>query len=65
VLLSGTFGNVLVLDWVIQCTARDEISYQEMIGDIPLASHPNTKKVLVTGGGDGGVVREILGHDSV
>ena len=39
--------------------------YQEMIAHIPLASHPNPKKVLVIGGGDGGVVREVLKHDTV
>ena len=32
---------------------------------MPLASHPNPKRVLVVGGGDGGVVREVLKHDSV
>lgn len=32
---------------------------------MPLASHPNPKKVLVIGGGDGGVVREVLKHDTV
>ena len=42
-----------------------EISYQEMIAHIPLASHPDPKKVLVIGGGDGGVVREVLKHKSV
>lgn len=36
-----------------------------MIAHIPLASHPNPKKVLVIGGGDGGVVREALKHESV
>lgn len=39
--------------------------YQEMIAHLPLASHPNPKKVLVIGGGDGGVVREVLKHDTV
>lgn len=62
---SETYGNVLVLDGVIQCTERDEFSYQEMIAHIPLASHPNPEKVLVIGGGDGGVVREVLKHDGV
>ncbi|KAL5480610.1 hypothetical protein ACEPAI_1881 [Sanghuangporus weigelae] len=62
---SSTYGNVLVLDDVIQCTERDEFSYQEMIAHLPLASHPNPKKVLVIGGGDGGVVREVLKHESV
>lgn len=36
-----------------------------MITHIPMASHPNPKKVLVVGGGDGGVVREVLKHASV
>lgn len=36
-----------------------------MIAHLPLASHPNPKKVLVIGGGDGGVIREALKHDSV
>ncbi|KZV66301.1 saccharopine dehydrogenase [Peniophora sp. CONT] len=62
---SETYGNVLVLDGVIQCTERDEFSYQEMITHLPMASHPNPKKVLVIGGGDGGVVREVLKHDTV
>ncbi|KAF7322752.1 Saccharopine dehydrogenase [Mycena chlorophos] len=62
---SETFGNVLVLDGVIQCTERDEFSYQEMIAHLPLASHPNPQKVLVIGGGDGGVVREVLKHSTV
>jgi spermidine synthase / saccharopine dehydrogenase (NADP+, L-glutamate-forming) len=39
--------------------------YQEMIAHLPLASHPNPKKVLVIGGGDGGVVREVLKHETV
>ncbi|CAJ0747972.1 4405_t:CDS:10 [Entrophospora sp. SA101] len=62
---SETYGNVLVLDGVIQCTERDEFAYQELITHIPMTCHPNPKKVLVIGGGDGGVIREIVKHDSV
>ena len=36
-----------------------------MIAHIPLSSHPNPKQVLVIGGGDGGVIREVLKHVTV
>ncbi|XP_019185169.1 PREDICTED: spermidine synthase 1-like [Ipomoea nil] len=62
---SGTYGNVLVLDGVIQVTERDECAYQEMIAHLPLCSISNPKKVLVIGGGDGGVLREVSRYSSV
>lgn len=62
---SETYGNVLVLDGVIQCTERDEIAYQEMIAHVPLMAHSNPKNVLVVGGGDGGVLREVVKHSGV
>jgi spermidine synthase len=62
---SSDYGTVLVLDNVIQCTERDEFSYQEMITHLAMNSHPNPKKVLVIGGGDGGVLREVVKHHTV
>lgn len=62
---SSDHGNVLVLDGVIQVTERDEFAYQEMITQIPMFAHPNPKKVLCIGGGDGGVLREIARHPGV
>ncbi|KAG2223353.1 hypothetical protein INT45_002848 [Circinella minor] len=62
---SSNYGNVLVLDGVIQATERDEFSYQEMITHLAMNSHPNPKKVLVIGGGDGGVLREVVKHECV
>ncbi|CAH9087813.1 unnamed protein product, partial [Cuscuta epithymum] len=62
---SSTYGKVLVLDGVIQLTERDECAYQEMIAHLPLCSIQNPKKVLVIGGGDGGVLREVSRHSSV
>ncbi|KAL0447117.1 UNVERIFIED_CONTAM: Spermidine synthase [Sesamum latifolium] len=64
-LKSSTYGKVLVLDGVIQLTEKDECAYQEMISHLPLCSIPNPKKVLVIGGGDGGVLREVSRHSSV
>lgn len=59
------FGRVLCLDGVIQCTERDEHSYQEMITHLPLCSLSRPpRRVLVVGGGDGGVLREMSRHAS-
>lgn len=62
---STDYGNVLVLDNCIQVTERDEFCYQEMITHLAVNSHPNPKKALVIGGGDGGVLRELLKHSSI
>lgn len=58
-------GRALILDGIIQCTEKDEFSYQEMISFLPLCCHPNPENVLVVGGGDGGVVREVVKHPAV
>lgn len=60
------FGTVLILDGAIQCTDRDEFSYQEMIAHLPACALPTApKKALVVGGGDGGVLRELARHTSL
>ncbi len=48
VFIRKTYGNVLVLDGVIQCTPRDEFAYQEMISLLPVNCHPNPEKVKKT-----------------
>lgn len=62
---STDYGMCMVLDNVIQSTERDEFAYQEMITHLAMNSHPNPKKVLVIGGGDGGVLREVVKHECV
>lgn len=59
------FGRMLVLDGKVQCTERDEFTYHEMLTHVPLLCHPDPKKVLVVGGGDGGTMREVLKHPGV
>ncbi len=59
------FGRVLALDGAIQTTSRDEFTYHEMLAHVPLCSHPAPKRVLVIGGGDGGLLREVLKHPGV
>ncbi|GMH08908.1 hypothetical protein Nepgr_010748 [Nepenthes gracilis] len=62
---SSTYGKVLVLDGIVQLTEKDECAYQEMIAHLPLCSIRSPQNVLVVGGGDGGVLREISRHSSV
>jgi spermidine synthase len=59
------FGKVLVLDGVVQLTERDEFFYHEMLVHVVMNAHPDPRKVIVIGGGDGGTVREVLKHKSV
>jgi spermidine synthase len=58
-------GRMLVLDGVIQLTDFDEFAYQEMLAHTPLFAHPDPERVLVIGGGDGGILREIARHKRV
>lgn len=60
-----SYGRVLVLDGVIQLTERDEFAYQEMITHLPMFAHPTPRRVLIVGGGDGGVLREVVRHSTV
>lgn len=62
---SFDFGRLLVLDDIINVTTSDEFIYHEMMAHVPLFSHPDPKNILVVGGGDGGVIREIMKHKSV
>jgi spermidine synthase len=59
------YGRMLILDEVVQITERDEFFYHEMLTHVAMHANPDPKKVIVIGGGDGGVVREALKHRSV
>ena len=54
-----------MLDNAIQCTELDECSYQEMMSFLPLNVHSKPQRVLIIGGGDGGVAREVNKHPLV
>lgn len=59
------FGTVMALDGIIQTTEKDEFVYHEMLTHVPLFAHGNARKVLIIGGGDGGILREVLRHNNV
>ncbi|MEH1781196.1 MAG: polyamine aminopropyltransferase [Nostoc sp.] len=62
---TSEFGNALVLDGCMMCTEKDEYIYHEMIAHVPMLTHPNPKRALIIGGGDGGTARELLKHESL
>lgn len=59
---SPGFGKMLVLDGIIQLSQSDEFIYHEMMAHVPLLTLSDPKKMLVIGGGDGGVLREATRH---
>ena len=59
------YGKMMTIDGCIQSTERDEFSYHEMLAHVPLFCHSNPTDVCIIGGGDGGVLREVLRHDCV
>ena len=62
---SGRFGRILALDGVVQCTEGDEFVYHEMLTHLPILAHGKVESVLIIGGGDGGILEEVLKHKSV
>lgn len=62
---NATFGRVMALDGVIQTTEKDEFIYHEMLAHVPLYAHAAPRRVLIVGGGDGGILREVLRHQTV
>tara|TARA_B100001123_G_scaffold401131_1_gene487552 strand:+ start:1799 stop:2647 length:849 start_codon:yes stop_codon:yes gene_type:complete len=59
------FGRILALDSIVQLTTSDEFIYHEMMSHLPILAHGAAKRVLIIGGGDGGVLRHCLMHKSV
>lgn len=59
------YGRLLILDGVFQTSVKDEWTYHEMIAHVPLMMHPHPERVLIIGGGDGGVAREVCRHECV
>lgn len=65
ILDSYPFGRMLTLDGIVQTTAADGYIYNEMISHVPIAIHQNPKKVLIIGGGDCGVAREVSKYEQI
>ena len=60
-----TFGNVMVLDGAIQLADLDEHFYHETMAHTAIINNPKAKSVLIVGGGDCGIARELLKYEDI
>ena len=58
-------GRMLLNDGIVMFSEKDEFIYHEMMAHVPLCIHPQGEQVLIIGGGDGGVARELFRHSTV
>lgn len=59
------FGRMLLLDGHVQLSTLDEHAYHEALVHIPMLSLDSPRRALVVGGGDGGVLRELMKHPTL
>jgi spermidine synthase len=62
---NSLYGRVLALNDIVQTTEKDEFIYHEMLSHPPILAHGAVRKVLIIGGGDGGMLEEVLKHRGV
>lgn len=62
---NSIMGKIMALDGVIQTTTADEFVYHEMLTHVPVLAHGAARRVLIIGGGDGGMLRRCLEHKSI
>jgi spermidine synthase len=58
-------GLALFLDGMPQSAISDEYVYHEALVHPALIAHPDPKRVLIAGGGEGATLREVLRHPAV
>lgn len=62
---SKMWGRCLLIDGKIQSSAYDEHIYHEALIHPAMLMADNPQKILIAGGGEGAVLREIIKHPSV
>ena len=60
-----SFGKCLFLDGKLQSSEYDEYVYHEALVHPAMMTHPDPRRVLVIGGGEGATIREVLRYPSV
>ncbi len=62
---SAEFGKVMRLDGAFMTSERDEFFYHECLVHPAALAHPQPRRALIIGGGDGGSSEELLKHPSI
>lgn len=62
---SKAYGKMLLIDDVVMISEHDEFVYREMLSHVPVCNHQAPRQVLVIGGGDGGIVRELCKYREI
>jgi spermidine synthase len=65
VMENPVYGRMLFIDGFVMTSEKDEFVYHEMLSHVPLIIHGKPREVLIIGGGDGGLLREVLRHPQV
>ncbi|MFH1437827.1 MAG: polyamine aminopropyltransferase [Pseudomonadota bacterium] len=65
ILESHSQGTLLVIDGKIQSAEFDEYVYHEALVHPVMVAHPDPRRVLILGGGEGAALREVLKHGCV
>jgi spermidine synthase len=65
VIQSSHYGKCLILDGHMQSAQGDEFIYHENLVHPAMVTHPNPKKVVIIGGGEGATLYEVLRHKTV
>lgn len=59
------FGYLMVIDGCTMLSSRDHFLYHEMMTHPALFTHEQPKNVAIIGGGDCGILSQVLKHDSI
>ena len=62
---NAQWGKTLMLDGRLQSAEIDEFVYHEALVHPAMVAHPDPRRVLVLGGGEGATLREVLRHPPV
>jgi spermidine synthase len=65
VIENAQFGRMMMIDGTVHLSSADAFIYHEMMCHVPLLAHGQVERVLIVGGGSGGLAAEVLKHRGI